>query len=329
MLANLIINLFVALTIGQSFSGPGEIILPAKAAAPAAAEESAQNEAVKNVSENLTGEPTSEGTIRTPERINLESKSLGVKITAQSVVVVDGATGKVLYQNNDSAVRSIASITKLITVLVFLDNNPGWDKEIIFNEEDKSEGSTDYLYVGESVKVRDLFYLSLMMSNNSATTALVRSTGLGRSEFVSLMNKKAEEFGMADTRFVDIVGFDDFNISTARDIAKLASVAFANSDIREATTPERYTIHTLNTNRYFYIYNTNYLLTSFLNEGDYRVAAGKTGYTNAAGYCLATEIEKNGAGNIITVVLGSDSLDNRFQDTKALAYWVFSNYEWR
>lgn len=318
MFVNLIVNLFLVSILGQSAYAQ-EIILP---------EILPIEEPVEITEEATEAEPIQEA-VKTPERINLASRSLGVKITAKSALVIDQKTGKILYQYNDGEILSIASITKLMTTLVFLENNPGWEKEIVFSEEDKTEGSTDYLYSGESVKIRDLFYLSLMMSNNSATSALVHSTGLGRSEFVNLMNKKASEFGMSDTNFVDIIGLEDFNVSTARDVAKLASVAFSNPDIKDATTTGRYTVHTINTNRHFYIYNTNYLLGSFLNEGEYRITGGKTGYINASGYCLTTEIKKEEAGNIISVVLGSNSLENRFQDTKALVHWVFSNYEWR
>lgn len=319
MLINLFVNLFLISLLGQPVHAQ-EINLP-KIEPPV-------EEIVLESEQDFNRQMLREGAIA-PQRINLEEKSLGVKITAKSALVIDKKTGKILYQHNDSDILPIASITKLMTALVFLDNNPGWEEEISFIGEDRSEGSADYLYLSESVKIRDLFYLSLMMSNNSATTSLVRSTGLGRSEFIGLMNKKAKGFGMADTRFVDVVGFDDFNISTVRDLAKLTSVAFANPDIQEVTTTGRYTIHTINTDRYFYIYNTNYLLGSFLNGGEYDIAGGKTGYTSAAGYCLATEISKEGAGDIIIIVLGSDSMENRFQDTKALAYWVFSNYEWR
>ncbi len=257
-----------------------------------------------------------------------ESKSIGVKTSAESVLALDAGTGEILYAKNIKKQRPIASITKLMTALVFLEHNPGWDEKVVFSEEDKKEGSKDYIYNGEQVSVRDLFHLGLMLSNNSSMASLVRSTGFSEDEFVAIMNKKAEEFGMADTEFTGIIGLDTGNVSTAADVAKLAAAAFANEDIKTATQKGRYTVSISNSGRQFYIYNTNYLLSSYLNEGDFKIVGGKTGHLNEAGYCLTTQIKNNNGGEIISVVLGSGSMAGRFSDTKALSSWVFDNYIW-
>lgn len=272
-----------------------------------------------------------EGTVATYEPVELDdsnviphkvnNNSLGVKISAVSAAVMDKRTGLILWQKNANEKRSIASITKLMTALVFLDNNPGWKTEVTMEEEDEINGGTNHILRGELVTVENLFYTSLIASDNNSTRALARSTGLSQEEFVSRMNSKAKELGLNNTQFVDLTGLKDGNQSTALEILSLAKKSFDNSYIRDAVSSSSYSFTALSGGAHKVV-STNKLFNSFLD-----IEAGKTGYINASGYCLVSEVAE-GDNHIISVVLGSDSHDARFQDLKILSAWIFENFNW-
>jgi D-alanyl-D-alanine carboxypeptidase len=267
---------------------------------------------------------------KTPQRI-IDATSAGVEVTAYSALAVDRKTGKVLYQKNAEEVRSIASITKLMTALVFLDHNPGWDKEITISSDDYREGGITYLIAGERISVRDLFYATLVASANEGAVALARTTGLTQEEFVSAMNAKAKELGMASTHFVDPTGLSDYNQSTAVDIIILAKRAFIEDSIYSATSKNSYQLYIINKDISRTVTNTNRILREKfgVDSENYLVEAGKTGYLKRAGYCFTSLVSDDRGDEILTVVLGSSTIDNRFVDTKSLAYWVFDNYIWQ
>lgn len=257
-----------------------------------------------------------------PHKIN--NDSLGVKITAQAAAVMDKNTGLILWQKNAHQKRSIASITKLMTALVFLENNPGWDNEIEMVEEDEINGGTNRILRGEKVRIEDLFYTSLIASDNNATRALARSTGLSYEDFVAQMNKKAKDLSLPNTSFVDVTGLKDGNQSTALEVLQLAKTAFSKTDIRKAVSKASYEFQAIS-GQYHNIKSTNLLFSSFLD-----IEAGKTGFVNASGYCLVVELssEEDNKSNIISVVLGSENHEARFQDLKILSSWVFDNFNW-
>jgi len=255
-----------------------------------------------------------------PKKIS--NNSFGVKLTAASAAVMDKASGQILWQKNAEEVRAIASISKLMTALVFLDNNPGWDTVVIMDKRDEVGGVKPNLVRGESVKVRDLFYTALIASDNNAMMALVRSTGLKQEEFVALMNKKAQALGLPNTDFVSVTGLDAGNRSTAREVLFLAKAAFANKDIRRATAQASYSF-TAVSGRTHKISSTNHLFNSYLD-----IQAGKTGYITQSGYCLVAEFIGDDGQVVISVVLGSASNNDRFQDLKALTTWIFDNFSW-
>ena len=264
-----------------------------------------------------------------PQKYN-NSRSLGVAVSAKSVLVTDAKTGKVLYEKNSREVRSIASLTKLMTALVFLDHNPGWSSEIKIAEADYRDGGIRYLIAGEEVSVRDLFYASLISSSNEATAALARSTGLNNDDFVKAMNDQARQLGMTNTTFTDVTGLSNDNKSTAADLVIMSQAAFLNEDINRAASLETYNLNIINKNLTRNIKSTDKILNqSFgLNDNTYQVEVGKTGYLAAAGYNFASRVGDNLGRKILAVVLGSENINSRFADTKSLAYWVFNNYQW-
>ncbi len=261
---------------------------------------------------------------------NPKSDSLGVKVTAESVLVIDREYNKLLYQKNPEQVRSIASLTKLMTALVFLEHNPGWDKIVTIQASDQRAGGIVYLISGEQISVYDIFHAMLIASSNEAAVALARSTGLTTSEFVAAMNQKAQELGMSNSVFADVTGLSQLNQATAVDTMLMLQAALDQPTIYKATNLRAFQVDIVNKGINRKIKSTNLILDREFgsNQDVYQVEAGKTGYLEAAGYCLASQVSNQAGNQILTVVLGSQSLEDRFTDTKSLAYWVFNNYLW-
>jgi len=268
--------------------------------------------------------------IETAPQKDVSSDSVGVEVSAQSVLVIDDKTNKILYDKNPKEVRSIASITKLMTALVFLDYNPGWESEVQIIESDHRDGGIVYLINGETISINDLFHVSLISSSNEATVALARSTGLSSEDFVKKMNEKAKTLGMNNTSFTDVTGLSNNNKSTAIDIAILAKMAFLNNNIKRVTSTESYSINIINRNITRNIKSTDKILNQEFGLGGqvYKVENGKTGYLELAGYNFVSQVSDNNNRKILVVVLGSETINSRFSDTKSLAYWVFNNYNW-
>jgi D-alanyl-D-alanine carboxypeptidase len=252
------------------------------------------------------------------------SESSGIHLTASSALVIDKATGKILFQKEPDSQRSIASITKLMTALVFLEHNPGFDQiGQIGVEENSLEGSRIQVKSEDQMTVEDLFYASLVGSANNATQALVHSTGLTGEEFVLEMNKKAESLGMENTMYIEPTGLNSGNVSTVGDLAKLAKVVFKKPEISDATTRKEHSFVTLGNKEFYKQISKNVLLDSYLN-----ITGAKTGFTYDAGYCLVLQAENERGNEVIAIVLNSKSSDTRFQEIKALVTWTFDNFQW-
>jgi hypothetical protein len=220
-------------------------------------------------------------------------------LTARSAIVIDDKTGDVLFAKNGDIKQSIASITKIITALVFLDKNPGWKKIIEIKEEDNVGGASLNVDAGDSLTIRDLFFATLVGSKNNAAMALARSTGLSAEDFVKAMNEKAADIGTDNTTFVEPTGLDCRNVSTAEDLAKIMRQAFRSLTMLQATTVKSYAVKILNKNKKVTVANTNKLLAT-----DLYITGGKTGHTDEAGYCLGTKARVNGR-DVLAVVLGA------------------------
>jgi D-alanyl-D-alanine carboxypeptidase len=240
--------------------------------------------------------------------------------------IADIQENKILFNKDADKEWPLASITKLMTALVFLDYNPGWEEIYEVRREDRREGGKIYLFTGDKVKVKDLFYLSLVGSGNTETIGLVNATGLSEEEFVKKMNEKAESMGLTNTHFYDPAGLNNSNVSTAKETAVFAKIALADKDISEATLAKSYGFVTL-AGRKKTIYNTDDLLDIFPRNG-IKIAGGKTGYTEAAGYCFVGKFIDHNGREMISVVLGGDSKDSRFMETRGLVEWAYKNYVW-
>ncbi|MCX6714563.1 MAG: serine hydrolase [Candidatus Uhrbacteria bacterium] len=257
----------------------------------------------------------------------IHPNSLGVVTSAESAIVVDRKTKQILFQKNIDTPRSIGSITKLMTAFVFLSTNPDLNAPAKLQAEDFRAGGVQHVGFGDDATVKDILYASLISSDNSATASLARLSGMSIQDFVVKMNKTAISMGMERTHFEDPTGLSPRNESVVSDLVKMLDVVAQNDIIRDATEHDTFAITTVSGKTYN-LKSTDQLLSSFVNQQPYRIVAGKTGYLPEAGYCLGTVLNHDGAGDIIVVVLGSETNADRFQDIKSLAVWSYQTFKW-
>lgn len=239
--------------------------------------------------------------------------------TSQAFIVVDVSSRGILEELNSDQLRSPASTTKLMTALVSLEEYP-LDQVITITTEDRTIGQTMKLVKGEQIKVRDLLAGLMISSGNDAALALAQSyPNGGYTGFVAAMNQKAEELGL-EGRFTNVSGLEspDHKL-TARDLSLIALEAIKQPLIQQLAQTKVETVYSLDGNQPHQLGNTNQLLGQV--EG---VIGLKTGWTEAAGECLVSLVDRNGQ-QVIVVVLGSQ---DRFKDSTAIIDWVYQSYLW-
>lgn len=262
------------------------------------------------------------GTAGALEMPSVQNGWLGADLSARSYVVIDKATGATLLQKDAGSLWTPASLTKLVTALVFLDTKPNLKKIVSIKQSDQvgggcsAGGACIYTKPGVSYRLNDLFNASLVASANNATFAVARSTGLSNAEFIKRMNQKAKDLGAYNTVFVEPSGMDPANISTVSDFAKIVEAAFNNSTIKQITGKKTYAFKSTNNKRYSHnLKNTNKLL----GDGDLAMALGKTGFLDESRYNFAAEVKDRVGNTMIVVLFGSRSSAMQFQETKQLA----------
>ncbi len=236
------------------------------------------------------------------------------RLRSRAAIVYDPTTGQILYAKNEDQCLPIASLTKIMTAMVVLDRSPDWDSTVTMQRSDIYAASRTRLRSGERIVMRDLFQLALMVSDNAATRALVRSSGLEHEDFVREMNRKAQALGLTGTHFVEETGLDPANVSTASDYARLLSAACRVEKIADVTSTPHYEF-TSSRGRHM-VANTDRLL-----YGRWDVMGGKTGFINEAGYCFATCVRSAGR-QLVSVVLGAPTKGTRFAETARLLDWA-------
>lgn len=259
--------------------------------------------------------------------VKVDPASLGVVTSAVSVLVMDRASGEVLFEKNPHEIRSIGSITKLMTAYVAHQSGLDLSEPASVTAEDIRYGGINYLAIDDVVSVGDILEASLVGSDNSATAALVRLSGFETESFVALMNQTAAELGLKNTNFVDPTGLGSENRSTAHEITVLLDQVLSDEVIR-AIVKEPEAIFSSSSGRDYKVPNTNELLTSYLNLDPFQIIGSKTGYLPEAGYCLAMVIQENFGHDIFVVVLGSSTKESRFQEAKGLTEWAYDTYDW-
>lgn len=253
--------------------------------------------------------------------------SLGVETSARSAAIIDVASGQVLFEKDGNTPFPVASLTKLMTAMAFLDQKPNLDEEFAVLPEDLTRETRPVFAPNERLTKRDMLHALLVGSVNEMGNALVRSLG-DRETFVQAMNAKAKELHMAHAQFFDPTGLNSQNHASAKDVGVAMRAALMYPEIRAAADQQKAEIRGIATGRKYLVNSTNLLLGSFLNKAPYHIVAGKTGSLPEAGFCLAQTTRNQDGNEVIAVVLGSENHFARFADAKALTYWAFQNFEW-
>jgi serine-type D-Ala-D-Ala endopeptidase (penicillin-binding protein 7) len=247
----------------------------------------------------------------------LRDQKDALSLKSSVAFVMDQDTKEVLLSKNEHAVLPIASITKLMTGLLVSEAKLPMDEMITITQDDvdTEKWSSSRLRVGTELSRGELLHLALMSSENRAAHALGRTYPGGLNYFVHLMNQKARLFGMVDTRFVEPTGLSSKNQSSARDLATLVNVAYADPLLRELSTSEEHMVDV--GNRTLQFRNTNALI----KRPDWDIGLQKTGYISEAGQCLVMQAKVAGR-KLIIVFLDSAGKLNRIADAERVRQWV-------
>jgi D-alanyl-D-alanine endopeptidase (penicillin-binding protein 7) len=235
-------------------------------------------------------------------------------VRAAAAIIYDPETNKVLWEENSQTPRSIASITKVMTATVFLENDPDVAQPVVVERGDVFQASTTHLRVNDRVTADDLL---LIASDNAAARALARISPYGSEGFVRRMNEKANELGLESTSYADPSGLLSDNVSSAYDMARLITLASGDERIASVMRTSEYTVYT--PKRAITFHSTNHLL----GREELDVRAAKTGFISKAGYCLATLLRLPQTNQqYAVVVLGARSNAGRFMETQNLFTWL-------
>lgn len=238
-------------------------------------------------------------------------------VRAEAAIIYNPETGEVLWENHSQDQRSMASITKVMTALVFLDSNTPLSTMVTVQTADVSHASTTYLRKGYVLPAEDLLNLLLVGSDNAAARALARNSVLGYDAFIQRMNEKAKELGLQTTVYADPSGLLSENMSSAYDLARLIAYAAADERIGAIMRKSSFTTHI--GKREITAHSTNQIVRA----GDIDVVGGKTGFISRSGYCLATLLRLPQSGQQVAfVVLGAKSNASRFWETRHLFNWM-------
>ncbi len=258
-----------------------------------------------------------------------------LELEATTAILIDAKTGEILFSKNKDVQMAPASMTKIMTALLAIENLDMDTVVTIDDETPYTEGNIIYMHPGEKFKVEQLLKAMLVSSANDCAVALAKTMSGTVKDFANLMNGKAKELGAKNTNFVNPNGLDDKrHVSTAYDFAMIAKEAMKNETFREIVSMTSYTVPKTNKNKKRPLYTTNRLLSDKYNDivvnGEYRKpyykdAIGiKTGFTPVALGSLCAAAERNGT-ELISVVMHSSDF-GRFADTIALFEYGFANY---
>lgn len=244
-------------------------------------------------------------------------KTKAIETSARCAILMDTDSNRILYAKNIHEVRSVASISKIMTAILAIESGKLDDTVLIGDEILDAYGSAIYIKQGEEMTLRDLVYGLMLRSGNDAALVIANYVGGDVNSFVDMMNQKARQIGMKNTTFNNPSGLDEDkgNMSTAYDMAILTSYAMQNEDYKKIVKTKH---HTVTTNKNVYSWtNKNKLLNTYKYT-----TGGKTGYTEIARRTLVSTASKDGL-NLVVVTLNDG---NDFLDHKSLHEYGFENY---
>ena len=253
--------------------------------------------------------------------------AVDLEVGGKSAVLMDAATGTILYEKNAHEALPPASVTKVMTMLLIMEaidsGKIGWDDMVTASESAAAKGGSQiYLKVGETMSVSDMVKSIAVSSANDCACAMAEHIAGSEAAFVDLMNEKADDLGMRDTNFVNCTGLDDGadaanHKTSAYDIALMSrELLTKHPDIKQYTTIWMDTVR----NGAFGLSNTNKLIRFYSGS-----TGLKTGFTSTAGYCLSATAARDGM-ELIAVVMGCETSNIRTAACKAMLDYGFANY---
>lgn len=242
-------------------------------------------------------------------------------INAKSAIVYDTRSGRFLFEQNARQKLPIASLTKLLSAVVIMENFKPEDVVNVPKEVLRVDDEKQTLYLGEKISVENLLKLMLIESSNDSAFALAffaKSKGLN---FIDKMNERANQLGMTDSYFLDPAGLNDDAYSTANDLIKLIKYAFQYDLIWNFLSEKNLVVKSVDGKIEHNVKSTDQLLGIIPD-----IVGGKTGYTDGAGGCMILVVDIPGKNDkIISVVLGAT---DRFGETSKLIGWVKGAHKW-
>lgn len=242
-------------------------------------------------------------------------------MNAAAGLIMDGATGKVVFEFNSHSRRAPASLTKIMTAIVAFERGNLSEKVRVKNMSLPQEAAMG-LWPGDVLTLEDLLWGLLLPSGNDAAEVIADYVGGSTENFVRMMNEKAAQLGLKDTHFVNPHGLDeDGHYSSAYDLAVMARYALNNALFARMVASQT---HVVQASRTFYLQNYNYLLRP--SQGVPGADGVKTGYTDDAGDSLVGSVSRDGR-RIITVTLGA-GIGERTSEAIKLINYAFSSFTW-
>jgi serine-type D-Ala-D-Ala endopeptidase (penicillin-binding protein 7) len=245
-------------------------------------------------------------------------------VRAAAAIVFDPQTNEVIWEQNAHDQRSIASLTKLMTAITFVADEPDLNQIVAVTPTDMRNASVTHLKSGDRLSYNDLLHLALIASDNAATRVLARTSEGGTGAFVTRMNEMAVNLGLTSTKYADPSGLDARNVSSAYDLSHLIAFAGAEATLGPIMRNQESVVRTAT--RSIPIHSTNRFLAPGVLGTGLDVVGGKTGFISKAGYCLATLLRIPQGPQVAVVVLGAANSTTRFWEARHLFNWVVGRW---
>jgi len=266
-----------------------------------------------------------------PVSLSNESYRSAPALTAVSAVVIDRASGIVLFEKQQHKRWPIASITKLVTASILLDYRDKYAGDLLPVEiqAEDVEGGRNFFEPGDQVRWEDLFKTMLAGSSNTAARALIRSTGMTESEWQKAINQKLLFWGLQKTQIREVTGLSPGDISTAYEIGQIFDRSLERQEIRDALSAGIFTVYTVNTGKAVTVESTNLFLLGKITNPFLKPPVAKTGYIDESGFNMVARVTGDQGQELIVTVLGTATHFERFTEVTQLAQWAFSAYSWQ
>lgn len=257
---------------------------------------------------------------------SMSVNAIDVNLTSKEAIIYNLNDDNVIYEKNSNEQTKIASLTKIMTSLVAIENINNIDDTVTVDYKDL-QGLKGYAVAGfkagDTVTYKDLLYALMLPSAADAANILARNIAGTTEDFVNMMNDKANKLGLKNTKFSNPIGMDDDNYSTAYDLSIILKEAIKSDLFKQLYNTDSYI-----TSNNIKLTKTTDKIASKYNLDISNLTGSKTGFTDEAGYCLASTATYNGV-NYLVVTLNSDELPNHIKDTLDLYNYFDTNYSYK